>query len=123
MKRFIVTCCLVIGAGAWLSFISLSAHYSATRPHQPDQPAGRVFELNQHGSYAYLTKDEQWRLWLLEFGAWPFFVAGALLARYWKMWPDDLPKNVRAQLYREPRRDYDKVRSTYETNGDSHDGA
>jgi hypothetical protein len=126
LKRFVVTCCGAIFLGVWSSFIALSMHYAATRPNQPDPPAGRVFELNQHGSYAYLTSDEQWRLWLLQFGAWPFAIAGVLLARYWKITSgplDDLPKNIREQLHSEPRRDYDKIRSTYKTDADPHDGA
>jgi hypothetical protein len=72
----------VLGLAIWFSFIALFEHYSATRPHRADVSSGRIYQLNNHGSYAYLTKSEQQRLWCLEFGGIPFFLAALVMTRF-----------------------------------------
>jgi hypothetical protein len=89
----------ILGVMIWFGFIALFEHYSATRPNRPDTISDRVYQLNNHGSYAYLIKGEQWRLWCLEFGALPFFLAAAALQRFWSR----------------PLQDYDKIRATYDS--------
>jgi hypothetical protein len=98
-KRVFVTALAVLGFAIWFGFIALFEHYSATRPNRPDATSGRVYQLNNHGSYTYLTKSEQWRLRCLEFGALPFFLAAVELRRFWSR----------------PLQDYDKIRATYDS--------
>ncbi len=126
LKRLAVVSCAAVFAALWVGFFALSSYYSSTRPRQPDPATGRIYELNQHGSYAYLTADEHWTLLLLEFSGIPFVIVGGLLARFWRvrLHPlDDYPKDVRERVYREPRRDYEKVRATYHDDDESHRGA
>jgi hypothetical protein len=68
----------------WFGFLTLFEYYSSTRPSRPDADSGRVYQVNNHGSYAYLTRGEQWSLWCLEFGTPPFFLAAATLAQRWR---------------------------------------
>jgi hypothetical protein len=124
-KRIVVTALAALGLAIWFSFIALFEHYSATRPNRPDATAGRIYELNNHGSYAYLTKGEQGRLWCLEFGGVPFFLAAVALAKFWKIPTDtyrDIPKNVRDQIRNRPYQDYKKIRATYESDKNDADG-
>ena len=100
-KRVIVTALAVLGVAIWFGFIALFEYYSATRPNRPDATVGRVYQLNNHGSYAYLTKSEQWGLWCLEFGGLPFFFAAVALRRF----------------SRTPLQDYDKIRASYDSGG------
>ncbi len=119
-KRVFITALAVLGLMVWFSFIALSVHYSATRPRRPSSDSGRVYELNNHGSYAYLTKSEQWRLWSLEFGGMTCLLAAAIIAQLWNISTDsspDLPKNVRDQIMKRPHQDYDKIRATYAADG------
>ena len=57
-----------------LSHVYLWLQYAHTRPKfaQPDQ--GRVYALNTHGLIVYLTKDEQFRLDLLQWTAIAFLL-------------------------------------------------
>jgi hypothetical protein len=113
-----------LSVAIWFSFIALFEHYSATRPNRPNVPSGRIYQLNNHGSYAYLTKDEQRRLWCLEFGGIPFFLAAAALAKFWKIQTDtygDIPRNVRYQMMNRPYENYKKVRATYESDKNNAD--
>lgn len=96
-KRAFITALAVLGVVIWFGFIALSEYYSTTRPNRPDANSGRVYQLNNHGSYAYLTRSEQWRLWCLEFGALPVFLAAVELRRFWS----------------KPLQGYDKTRATY----------
>jgi hypothetical protein len=84
-KRIFLTALCVLGLAIWFSYIALFEHYSATRPSRPDVAAGRIYQLNNHGSYAYVSTREQWRLWCLEFGGLPFFLGAVALARFWKI--------------------------------------
>lgn len=91
-------------------------YYATTRPHHPDPAVGRVYVINNHGTYSYLTRSEQWRLWCLEFGAPIAFLTALALTKRWKISTGsftDIPKNVRQQILRGPPRDYDKIRATY----------
>lgn len=94
-----------IAVAIWFGFIVLFEHYSATRPRRPDISSGRIYQLDNHGSYVYLTKSEQWRLRRLEFGGLPFFITAALIER------------------KRPREDLDKIRATYESKGKGTDEA
>ena len=84
-KRLFVMTLGVLSLAIWFSFIALFEHYAATRPNRPDPSSGRIYQLNNHGSYAYLTEGEQRRLWCLEFGGLPFFLVAAVLAKFWKI--------------------------------------
>lgn len=124
-RRIFLTALAVFGLVIWFSFIALFEHYSFTRPNRPDPTAGRIYELNNHGSYAYLTKGEQQCLWSLEFGGLPFFFAAVALARFWKIPTQpysDLPKNVRDLIRSRPYQDYEKIRATYKADKKDVDG-
>ncbi len=123
-KRIFVMASAAVSLAIWFCFIALFEHYSATRPHRPDTTSGRIYELNNHGSYAYLTKGEQQRLWCLEFGGLPFFLVAVALAKSWKIQTDpypDIPKNVRDQIMSRPSQDDEKIRSTYESDKNKND--
>ena len=118
LKRAFVMALGTLSLVVWFSFIALFEHYAATRPQHADRAAGRVYVLNNHGSYAYLTQSEQRRLWYLEFGAWPLFIAAVALGRVWNVatgiFPENIPKHVRDTLLKLPPQNYKKVRATYE---------
>ena len=120
-KRISVKALVVLGLASWCSFIVLDVHYSATRPHQPDATAGRIYQLNTHGSYAYLTIGEQLRLWCLGLGSLSFFIASGILARFWKI-PTNTYAETPAQIWSQPYQDYKKIRATYESDKDDADG-
>jgi hypothetical protein len=123
-KRIFVMMLGVLSLAIWFSFIALFEHYSATRPNRPDATSGRIYQLNNHGSYAYLTIGEQRRLWCLEFGGLPLLLAAAVLARFWKIQTDpypDIPGNVRDQIKNGPYQDYEKIRATYESDKNKND--
>ena len=124
-KRTVVMSLAALGLAIWFSFIALFEHYSATRPNQPEATSGRIYQLNNHGSYAYLTKGEQRRLWCLEFGGLPFVLVAMTLARLWRIKTDpyaDIPANVRDQIRNRPHQDLEKVRATYDSDTKKSDG-
>jgi hypothetical protein len=126
LKRIVVIALLVLGSVSGFSWVWLDLRYDATRPPHPDPPAGRVYELNNHGSYVYLTADENMRLQLLGYGSWPLFVAAFFLSRLWNVTFDPFekfPDNIRRLVRRGPRHDYANVRSTYRGDKESDDGA
>jgi hypothetical protein len=117
-KRIFVMALAGLSLAIWFSFIALFEHYSATRPNRPDATSGRIYQLNNHGSYAYLTQGEQRRLWCLEFGGPFLFLAAVALANFWKIQTDpypDIPGHVRNQIKNGPYQDYKKIRATYES--------
>jgi hypothetical protein len=81
-RVFVGKALAVLALAIWFSFIALFEHYSATRPKRADVASGRIYQLNNHGSYAYLTKGEQQRLWWLEFGGIPFVLAAMVVTRF-----------------------------------------
>jgi hypothetical protein len=104
----------------------LFEHYATTRSHQADAAAGRIYQINHHGSYAYLTRSEQWPLWCLQFGGFALVVMGGILASSWNIPTDtypEIPQRVRDQIMSRPYQDYDKIRATYESDrkGSDHD--
>jgi len=115
----------MLAVAVWFGFIALFEHYSATRPPRPDTSSGRVYQLNNHGSYAYLTQSEQHRLWLLEFGAPAIFVAAVVLAKYWRIptgSSPDIPRNVLEQDLNRPYQNYEEIRRTYGSDAKDADG-
>jgi len=54
----------------------------STRPHMVDVAAGRIYALNNHGSIAYLTREEHTFLYSFEYLAIGLFVAAAFF-QYW----------------------------------------
>lgn len=115
-RRVLAKTLAVLSLAIWFSFIALFEHYSATRPIRPDTSSGRIYQLNNHGSYVYLTKREQWRLWFLEFGGVPLFLAAVVLAKFWKIPTDpnaDIPGHVRNQVGNRCRQDHKAIKSTY----------
>ena len=59
-KRVVITALTVIGVASFFGSMVLFEHYATTRSHQADAAAGRIYQLNNHGSYVYLTRSEQW---------------------------------------------------------------
>jgi hypothetical protein len=59
---------------AWLAFVALFLQYSATRPRVAVPDQGRVYPINNHGTYSYVTGREFANLFAL--GAVAFVVSG-----------------------------------------------
>ncbi len=126
LKRTAVYGCATLAICFWLVFIALNVSYGATRPRTPDEIAGRTIALYSHGSVAYLNRSEQELLWTLESAAGALAVAAFVLKRFWKVRTDPLegfPKNIRDTVCREPRKDYDAIRATYNRPTDGDKGA
>jgi hypothetical protein len=48
----------VLALGVWIFHFYVWYRYVDTRPARPDPSQGRVYVLNNHGIYRYLTKQE-----------------------------------------------------------------
>jgi hypothetical protein len=55
----------IVGLGSWVGSDVLWHHYEFTRPATRQPEAGRVYPLNTHGTYVYLTFDERALLYFL----------------------------------------------------------
>jgi hypothetical protein len=40
----------------------LTYHYEKICPSEPDERAGAIYPLNEHGSIVYLTLDQHWKI-------------------------------------------------------------
>jgi hypothetical protein len=67
------------GLALWIGGGALWYSYAASRPPTADPASGRVWQLNTHGSYAYLTRGEVARLAGLLGGGWVAIIASILL--------------------------------------------
>jgi hypothetical protein len=47
-----------LGLFAFLAGVVLFTQFSSTRPREPRPNEGRVYQLNNHGTISYLTRDE-----------------------------------------------------------------
>jgi len=65
----------------WFVFIGLFLQYAATRPSRPQAEIGRIYEINNHGTFAYLTFPEAVRLWGLCGTAITIFIIGVIVDR------------------------------------------
>jgi hypothetical protein len=109
-----------LGAASLFCFYSsiyLFLKYSDAGPHHPDPMTGRIYILNNHGSYSYVTKQQHWRIDGLQIASLGIFVLGALLHQRLRL-PnsrllDDYPDNVRTQVLNSPSADYETVKGTY----------
>ena len=77
---------MAAGLAVWLAFCALFLHYSATRPRAAQPEQGRVYPINNLGTFMYVTARDFVNLFALGVGA--FVVSGT---GYW--------------LYRRQRRD------------------
>jgi hypothetical protein len=66
---------LVVAVVVWFTSMQLWTHYGDTRPRIPEPDAGRIYQLNTHGSIAYLTRPEELLLYGLMLIAGISFVA------------------------------------------------
>ena len=82
-KAKIILARVLAGAAliCWLSFIELYIYFSHTKPHTLDTAVGRVITLNNHGSIAYLTRDEDFILYAFAWVAASLFAVAVLLNR------------------------------------------
>jgi hypothetical protein len=68
-QRLLVVILTVISfslAGLW---IGLYVQYSDTRPRNAQPSIGRIYAINNHGTTVFLTKQEQWKVWITQYGA------------------------------------------------------
>jgi len=68
--------------GSFIAWICLWFHYDGTRPHAADPTAGRVYQLNTHGSIVYLNAQEHWLMISLFPACVLFFAIGHLIDRW-----------------------------------------
>lgn len=68
---------------AWLGSLALAINYAHNLPESPDPGKGRVYEINSHGKFVYLTRSERDRMYILRYVALGFFV-GAMGIGYAK---------------------------------------
>jgi|SRR6266849_8299791 len=69
----------VLGFGVWLFHFYVWYRYVDTRPAHPDASQGRTYVLNTHGSYRYLTKQENDRLTEITVIAFSLFACSGLI--------------------------------------------
>ena len=69
---------MAAGLAAWLAFCALFLHYSATRPRAAEPDRGRVYPINNRGSFTYVSGRDFATLFALGIGA---FVASG--TGYW----------------------------------------
>jgi hypothetical protein len=79
--------CVLCTAGVlgWFWAIAISLNYSQHLPHSPNRATGRVYSLNNHGQYVYLTSKENSRLENLQDWSWGVGVCGAVLGAIQKL--------------------------------------
>jgi hypothetical protein len=63
----------------WLFHFNVWYHYVDTRPAHPDPSQGRTYVLNNHGSYRYLTKQEDNTLTMLTVVAFSLFICAGVI--------------------------------------------
>jgi hypothetical protein len=71
-------CVAIAAVASFTCFWVLYIYMDSTRPHAVDVAAGRVYALNNHGSIAYLTRDEHRFLYSFEYLAIGLFVVAAV---------------------------------------------
>lgn len=54
-----------VGLGSWVASFVLWYHYAFTRPAVWRSKRGRIYPLNTHGTYVYLTSHEHFLLYVL----------------------------------------------------------
>jgi hypothetical protein len=67
-------CVAIAAVASFTCFWVLYIYMNSTRPHMVDIAAGRIYALNNHGSIAYLTRDEHTFLYSFEYLAIGLFV-------------------------------------------------
>lgn len=75
----------IMGASAvaiWFGYIALFMHYASTRPRAPQPETGRLYQINNHGTIAYLNQSENLRLWLASGSAVAIFITAIALDRW-----------------------------------------
>jgi hypothetical protein len=65
----------------WLAFIGLFVQYSATRPREAEPEQGRVYPINNLGTFSYVTGREFANLFALGASAFVVFGTGYWLYR------------------------------------------
>jgi hypothetical protein len=69
----------VASFGCTLADFWLWTQYAQTLPSLPDAAAGRIYLLNTHGTYVYLTISEHIRLYALIYSGAAFFLIAVLI--------------------------------------------
>jgi hypothetical protein len=69
----------VLALGVWLFHFYVWYRYVDTRPAHPDPAQGRTYVLNNHGTYRYLTKQEDNLLTEISVVAFSLFVCSGLI--------------------------------------------
>jgi hypothetical protein len=61
-----------------MAYFAMSSYFQSHRPHTTDPPSGRIYALKHRGSIAYLTKEEDQLLQIVQIATY-FFLIGAIL--------------------------------------------
>ena len=77
--RIISKSLAVLALGVWLFHSYVWYRYVDTRPAHPDPSQGRTYVLNNHGSYRYLTKQEDTLLTEISVVAFSLFACSGLI--------------------------------------------
>jgi hypothetical protein len=62
-----------------MAYFAMNHYFQSHRPHTMDPPSGRVYPLKHRGSIAYLTKQEDRLLQIIEFAPYGFLIAALLI--------------------------------------------
>ena len=71
----------VIALLLWFASLWLFLQYSSTRPHERVPEQGRIYEINNHSTYSYLTASENALLLALQVIPLLLFGAGYWLSQ------------------------------------------
>ena len=70
-------CVAILALTLWFCFCGLYVYMDSSRPHKIDVSAGRIYTINNHGSIAYLTREEHAFLYSFEYVAIGLFIVAA----------------------------------------------
>src|ERR1700682_4901047 len=100
LRKWITYSFVVLAAGLWISFFIFQAYcHDGHLPNAPQQSTGHVYQSNNHGHMAYLTKVEHNVLIGLEIGGVAFFLLAFTLNRKWRVHVDPLEGFTPQQRY------------------------
>jgi hypothetical protein len=84
IKRIPIIVLVTMSILGWLLFLYLFSYYLSIGSPKPMPNIGRIYQLNEHGSIAYLTKKEDTTLSYLKFISPLLFVIAIILYKIWK---------------------------------------
>jgi hypothetical protein len=84
-RKFIVIAVGSIGFVSFFSAIGLFQYFATNSPTGLPIETGRVYQLNNHGHFFFVTAAEYWLFQILLYGGWALGAVAAALNYRWKV--------------------------------------